>query len=37
MTVTCPTCGGSGQIQQTDIDFDTCRVCGGSGKLKMSK
>jgi DnaJ-class molecular chaperone len=30
---TCPRCGGSGEVQQTDIDWDKCRTCNGSGKI----
>lgn len=31
---TCNLCGGVGEVQQTDIDFDDCRRCNGEGKLE---
>jgi DnaJ-class molecular chaperone len=31
--ITCPTCNGEGEVQQTDIDYDECRRCSGKGKI----
>ena len=27
----CPICNGSGEVQQSDTDWDTCRKCDGTG------
>lgn len=32
-THVCPSCKGTGEVQQTDIDYDDCRRCNGSGQI----
>jgi len=32
-THVCPICNGTGEVQQTDTDFDDCRRCNGSGQI----
>lgn len=31
----CPSCKGSGEVQQTDIDWDECRKCNGTGQIVL--
>lgn len=32
--IDCPTCEGTGKVQQTDVDWDPCRRCNGTGRIK---
>ena len=32
----CPICKGSGEVQQTDIDWDDCRRCNGTGYVEKT-
>lgn len=31
----CPSCEGTGKVQQTDIDWDECRRCNGTGQTVL--
>jgi RecJ-like exonuclease len=31
----CPSCKGSGEVRQSDVDLDECRRCNGTGQTAL--